>query len=325
MDKELITIVLPVYNVEAYLEKCLDSILKQTYRNFELIIVNDGSTDNSFEICKKYEKKDKRIIILNKENGGLSDARNFGINKASGEYITFIDSDDYIDDDYLEYLYNLCKKNNTKISICAHTVVSLNGKKIEYGKNLTEKKMKREECLVEMFIENGFTVSAWAKMYKLELFKNVRYPKGRLCEDNGTTYKLIDKVDFISYGNDSKYYYVKRKDSIMGSQFNEKKLDMITLTDEMCEYFYKKDCNFKDVLERRRIYARFNVLRQMVFSTKRNFELEDKIVEEILINKKEILKKKYSPLRDKIATIILSMFGKEIFAFSWKIYCLVKY
>ena len=113
----LISVVLPVYNVENYLEKCLNSVVKQTYKNIEIIIVNDGSLDSSIDICNKYANKDSRIKVFTKPNGGLSDARNFGIKKSMGEFITFIDSDDYVTDDYVEYLYSLVEKYNCKMDL----------------------------------------------------------------------------------------------------------------------------------------------------------------------------------------------------------------
>lgn len=325
MEKELISIVVPVYNVEKYIEKCVLSILNQTYEKFELLIVDDGSKDSSGEICDKLAENDVRIKVIHQENKGLSGARNTAIDIAKGKYITFIDSDDYIEKDYLEYLYMLCKKYNTKISICAQSVVTNKGKKIEYTDKKSEKKMDKVECIKNMLLEDGYSVSACAKLYSLDLFEDIRYPIGRLCEDNGTTYKLIDKVEYISYGSESKYLYLKRNDSIMGGQFNIKKYDLITLTDEMCEYLKSKNYNIDEVLEKRKMYARFSVLRQIVFATNRNIEVEDKIIKELLENEKNIMNNKYSSIRDKLALIVLKLFGKKGFILAWRIYSSVKY
>ena len=126
-ENDLISVILPIYNVEPYLERAVDSIIKQTYRNIEIILVDDGSPDNCGNICDAYAKQDKRIIVIHKENGGLSDARNVGIKKASGKYITLVDSDDYVDDDYVEFLYSLIKNSGADMSICSHTVLYDNG------------------------------------------------------------------------------------------------------------------------------------------------------------------------------------------------------
>lgn len=320
---DLISIVVPVYNVESYLEKCIDSILNQSYSNFELILVNDGSTDNSGKICSDFEKKDSRIKVINKDNGGLSDARNYGIDIASGRYITFIDSDDFVEVDYIFYLYNLLKKYGTKISICAYNILLENGEKINLGKGFDETLMSKEDSFKRMLNEEGFSVSAWAKMYDLELFTGVRYPFGKLCEDNGTTYKLIDKVDKVAYGNIPKYNYLKRNGSIMLSDFNLRKLDMIDLTDVMCDYLESKYPALNDVILRRRVYSRFNILRQLDGKSETK-QIEQEMKHFILSYKKEIFFKNAFSLRDKLATFFL-LFGKKTFDFAWKMYSKVVY
>ena len=281
-----------------------------------------GSTDNSKKICEKYQKKDSRIKIINKSNGGLSDARNVGIENANGKYITFIDSDDFIEIDYLEYLYYLIKKYNTRISICSYSVFMENGKCIDYGKKYNEKMMDSEETFKRMLNEEGFSVSAWAKLYETKMFKNVKYPKGRLCEDNGTTYKIFAQTDTFAYGNESKYFYLKRQGSIMLSAFNVKKMDMIYLTDEMCDFIDRNNITPKIYTDRRRIYSRFNILRQINNSD--NKDIEKEMIEYILSRKRKILFSKVFPKRDKIALLCL-MINKQFFRFMWKIYCKLTY
>ena len=131
MEEELISVILPIYNVEKYLEKCLKSVINQTYKNLEIILVDDGSKDNSPQICDEYAVKDKRIVVIHKSNGGLSDARNAGIEIAKGKYIALIDSDDYVEKDYVQFLYQLIKENNAEMSICSHTVLYTNRTRIE--------------------------------------------------------------------------------------------------------------------------------------------------------------------------------------------------
>ena len=135
MKKNLISVILPIYNVSDYLDRCMKSVINQTYKNIEIIMVDDGSTDDSALKCDEYKEKDDRIVVFHKENGGLSDARNYGIKRASGDYITCVDSDDFVDLDYIEYLYSLITKYNVKMSICQHRVLYSNGKVKEFGKN----------------------------------------------------------------------------------------------------------------------------------------------------------------------------------------------
>ena len=325
MEKDLISIIIPVYNVEKYLRNCINSVIAQTYKNIEIILVDDGSLDTCPAICDEYAKKDLRINVIHKKNGGLSDARNTGIELAKGKYITFIDSDDDVSREYIEYLYELLIKNHTKMSIATHTVIS-NKKRISWGNGYTKKLLTTEECLDRMLCDQGFSISAWAKLYSKELFKEVRFPKGKLNEDNGTTYKLVLQCEKIAYGNKSIYNYYKRENSITTSKFNLKKIDLVELTDKMCNEIDRKYPNLKNSTNKKRVTSRFSVLRQMAVAKLNEEEkvLEKEIVKYIKQRKKQILENNKMSKRDKIALITLMM-GKSFFAFSWKIYCKLKY
>lgn len=215
---ELISIVVPVYNVEKYIEKCLQSIINQTYKNIEIIVVNDGTKDNSLELAKKVQKKDKRITIISQPNAGLSAARNTGIAHAKGKYINFIDSDDYIEPTMIEELYNLVIKEKAEISICDFIEES------EDGIVLKEKISKNEiqiydsvTGIKELLLQENITNHAWNKLYKKELFNNVQYPVGQLMEDISTTYKLFSNSNKIVYSDKKLYHYIQRGTSILGN------------------------------------------------------------------------------------------------------------
>lgn len=228
MNNELISIVIPVYNVEKYLDKCLDSVVNQTYKNIEIILVNDGSTDNSPLISQKYAESDSRIKLIHKKNGGLSDARNAGIDIAIGKYITFIDSDDYIEKDYVEYLFNLLIKNKADLSCCQKIEVDDNDKFIrrldKYDFKIVEGK---SNCMRTFLSNEGLDNFAWGKLYLKEMFKDIRYPFGKLYEDVFTTHKIIAKCNKIVIGDRSKYIYRIRKTSITREIFSLKQLDQI--------------------------------------------------------------------------------------------------
>lgn len=319
----LISIIIPVYNVKLYLEKCLKSVVSQSYQNIEILLIDDGSNDGSEILCEQIASSDNRIKVMHKKNGGLSDARNVGIENANGKYITFVDSDDDIEKEYIEYLYDLIKENNTKMSIASYTVVS-NGKKINLGKGHTKKNMTTIECLDNMLCEKGFSISVCAKLYDIELFNDVKFPVGRLNEDNGTTYKLILQCNKIAYGNKSIYNYYKRSNSITTSQFNIKKYDLIELTDQMCDDIEKKYPSLKDVTDKKRITSRFSILRQMLVEQYNDENKIEEIENYILERKQKIFKNNKMAMRDKLALITL-LFGRKFFAFSWKIYCKIKY
>lgn len=323
MKNDLISIIIPVYNVEKYLAKNIESVIRQTYRNIEVILINDGSTDNSGKICDEYAKIDKRIKVIHKSNGGLSDARNVGIDVANGQFITFCDSDDYLKESYIEYLYELIKKDKCKMSICSYCILTENEKMIDCGKGYNEGILTTEQALSRMLCDEGFSVSACAKLYAKELFDDVRYPVGKLCEDNGTTYKLIKKCKLISYGNISQYIYIKRSGSIMNSKFNMKKLDLLELTNEMANELLEEYPNIKDAIERRVIYAKLSIIRQAI-NDDTSVKLVKKLRQEVIRDWKKILLNKKINSRDKAAFFIL-LLGKNAFRLSWNVYCKIKY
>lgn len=234
--KPLISIIVPVYNVEAYLAKCVDSILAQTYTNLEIILVNDGSSDGCGRICDEYAKQDKRIKVIHKQNGGLSDARNVAIDVATGEFITFIDSDDYVTDDYIMTLYSLIEKYECKVSIALYNTF------VEGSKPKVVNRVYREDCqtnikaIEEMFYQEKYDTASWAKLYHSSLFATgIRYPKGIVYEDLATTYLLIFQSDKVAFCNRRIYNYLLRRDSIEGSSFSSKKMDSALKVCELME------------------------------------------------------------------------------------------
>lgn len=321
---DLISIIIPVYNVEKYLANCLESVISQTYNNIEIIIVNDGSTDTSQSIINEYSKKDPRIKKFIKENGGLSDARNYGLDKANGAYVTFIDSDDSITNDYVEYLYNLIKINDAQMSIASIKVVA-NKKEVDYGLGYKNTILSQKETLRRMVAEEGYTVGAWAKLYKKSLFDNIRYPKGDIFEEIATTYKLVLLCDDIPYGNKAIYNYYKRKGSIINSEYNPKKLLRIKYSNMMGETILNKYNDLYIPVESYILDSYFYVYRLMLDTklSEEDKETKKKIKEYLKKHKNEVLHNKFKN-RTKIAMILLS-FGDIIFKYSWKIYSKVKY
>ena len=220
---ELISVIVPIYNVEEYLPNCIESILRQTYKHLEIVLVDDGSPDRCGEICEEYAKKDDRIRVIHKENGGLSDARNKGMSIATGKYFTFIDSDDYISEDYVEYLYKLLKEHDADISVC-DLIMTSSMKETEQKDSKSVFKYSVDEALEAMLYAKVFSTSADAKLYKRELFEGVEYPIGKYMEDLFTTYRLICKSKRIVCGKRVCYYYYHREGSITQSVFSEKHL-----------------------------------------------------------------------------------------------------
>lgn len=317
----LITIVIPVYNVKDYLHKCVNSIINQTYTNLEIILVDDGSPDSCGQICDEYGKVDSRIKVIHKSNGGLSDARNAGINIANGRYISFIDSDDYVDPDYIEFLYNQVFKYKTSIAICSHRVLYDTGKIIEKQTNEVSV-LESKKVLERILYDEGIDLSAWAKLYDINLFKDIRYPKGRLYEDSATTYLLIDKCDKIVIASKSKYNYIIRRNSITNNKFTTKKMDLIISTEEMANYIVKKYPDLKAAADRRVMYSYLSTLSQLANDKDKHLNEEKKIMTYIKANRYNVLTDKRTPKRDKVA-LLTTLGGYSIYKKFWAIYLMI--
>ena len=265
MKNPLITVIIPVYNVEKYLPECLDSVLAQTYQNLEIIVVNDGSTDSSGEICEYYAKKDSRIRLIVQKNAGLSAARNAALDVAQGEYIICVDSDDYVTEDYIFYLYNLLKKSNADLSICLAQEFFNDDNKvvIERGEAENIQIYDSITALKKFLLQEGILPSAWGKLYKKELFQSVRYPIGLYYEDLGTLYKILLSCKKVVCSKQKKYYYRQHRSSIMNSSFSEKKLDRIRIAEQMRKDICSVYPEAKEWVYVRCFIANIQVLREL--------------------------------------------------------------
>jgi glycosyltransferase involved in cell wall biosynthesis len=245
MKDPLISIVVPIYNVEKYLPKCIESILNQTYTNFELILVNDGSPDNSRQICEEYARRDDRIRVINKENGGLSSARNTGIHKAAGEYLGFIDSDDYIDESMYQELYNNAIRYSADVVICDFIKVQEDQvPKMDNSEYIAESfsNIQALKQLYDPVIENRVKwVIACNKLYKKCLFYDLKFEEGRIYEDEFIAHKILYKSNKITFIPNKLYYYVQRPTSIVGSPFSVKKFDRVYALKERVDFLRKID------------------------------------------------------------------------------------
>lgn len=227
--EELISVIVPVYNVKNYINRCVDSIIYQTYKNLEIILVDDGSTDGSGSLCDRYEQIDSRIKVIHKENGGLSDARNTGLDIAVGEYITFVDSDDWLRIDYVELLLEAIRYGKTKISACAYLKTKKLTEQYEYRQISDISKYIESwqiyDAYQHLFLNNKIDSSAWAKLYERSLFEDIEFPVGKLYEDQFVTYKLFHLSQAVTYVDQKMYFYFDRTESIQNQVFTIKKMD----------------------------------------------------------------------------------------------------
>lgn len=229
----LISVIIPVYNVEKYLRRCIISVQNQAYRNLEIILVDDGSTDRSGSICDEFARKDNRIIVVHKKNGGLSSARNVGLDICRGEYIGFVDSDDFIH----ERMYDLLLKDildfNVLLSFCQPNMCTKEIPKVQIS---THTECKKKGDVILLSLRRQIWWSAYTKLYHKSLFKEIRYPEGKNNEDYPVTMKIFDKCDHIAVNYNSLYYYCIRPNSICTSSFNPHKLDQIDTSMMVLEY-----------------------------------------------------------------------------------------
>lgn len=315
--KPKISVILPVYNVEKYLEKCIETVTRQTYSNLEIILVDDGAKDSCPQICDRAAQTDERIVVLHKENGGLSDARNAGTQIATGDYITYIDSDDYVTETYVEYLYGLIEKYHTRMALCTHTIVFEGGKEVPLG-NGGQEVLDAKSCLERMLYHDVIDTSAWGKLYEAGLAKNILYPKGMLFEDIGTTYRFFLASGQIACGYEPQYFYNIRKNSIVTGTFNEKKFHLITMTDRMAADVEAVYPDLKDALVRRQVYARFSTLNQMQ-DIKTHREQKKELIAYIKKHAKEVTANPKTPKRDRLAILLLQI-GYPLYRLCWKLY-----
>lgn len=265
MQEKLVSIIVPIYKVEQYLEECVQSLLNQTYKNLEVILVDDGSPDNCGKLCDEYAKKDGRIKVIHKENGGLSSARNAGLDIAKGEYIAFVDSDDCVSNKFIETLYRLCEDNDADIAVSEYIKFS---DKVDVDTEIKEKNIKKYDSVTmqKLIYSNECVkfVVVWNKLYKRRIYEDLRFPIGKINEDEFTTYKAYDKTNKdVVATNEVLYYYRYNENSIMGKKFNEKRLDVLDAYEERKKYYLeKKDVILfeKTVYEYQGLLKRFYIL-----------------------------------------------------------------
>ena len=243
MPNDLISIVVPVYKVEKYLNNCIKSILMQTYENLEVILVDDGSPDSCPQICDALAKQDNRIRVIHKKNGGLSDARNAGLEISRGKYITFVDSDDFVSNDMIEILYNMCINLQADFAMCQKADCGEDDTidSVEYDvSEIKYKTFENAEKMSAYLVTNEVETTAWKKLYRSSLIKQFRFPKGKIHEDAFTTYLIVDKAEKIAVTNKIGYYYRNNPQSIMNSGFSINRLHSIEAKREQLSFIEVK-------------------------------------------------------------------------------------
>ena len=321
MTDKLISIVIPVYNVEKFIRDCLDSVICQTYKVIEILLIDDGSTDRSGEICDEYEKKDQRITVLHQENQGLSSARNLGIQTAKGSLITFLDSDDMIAPRYLETLYDAMIETEADIAVSDYGRISSEGNSIKEIEECSTKcsnvVFNNVDAIKEVYGKkyHGMQFIACGKLYRKSLYKDkgIVFPIGKIHEDTFTTYKVIYAARRICYVDTPLYLYRVRSGSIMNSHFSEKSLVKFDAIKEECDFY--KNNNQIELLNLaffNYLHEKKNTINEMLtdktIERSRVKELSKTIIGDINVYSKYIK----IPLKKRISYIILAYFPRVV-------------
>lgn len=240
VDTAKISIIVPVYKVEPYLDKCVSSIVNQTYKNLEIILVDDGSPDNCPAMCDAWAEKDSRIRVIHKTNGGLSDARNAGMTVATGELMAFVDSDDWIAPDMYEYLYQRLTEDNSDIAACGVQMVWENKTPSRMLTRDGNCVLNQEEAMRAIIEESWLKQPVWYKLYKTALVRDILFPKGKCHEDVFWSYQAVGKAKKVSISDYIGYYYLQRGGSIMGAGYSLKRLDAVEAKVQRCAYIQER-------------------------------------------------------------------------------------
>ena len=316
-----VSVVVPVYNVEKYIISCIRSIQEQTYEDLEIIIVDDGSTDSSGKLADKIAEDDSRITVVHEKNGGLSAARNMGLNKATGEYITFIDSDDMVAPEFIFSLLSAARNGKADVSVCDYRVIDDGCNKVAGEGNGSESpavnSYSAAECLKHMYHPetSGMSFTTWAKLYRKKLFtdNDMEFPVGRIHEDTFTTYRLIYFANRIEYVQSQMYCYRKRSGSIMHLRFDTRHLELKDATREQCDFF--ADRNEKELYSlavNNHIRSMFTLLVWMRENTDSPEKAEREMVGELRTDIKKYLPEADIPYWKKMLFRVAAVFPDKL-------------
>ena len=305
-SNDLVSVIVPIYGVEEYLEKCVNSIIRQTYKNLEIILVDDGSRDACPGMCDDFAKNDCRVVVIHKKNGGQAEARNFGIDVAKGDYLAFVDGDDWIENTMIEHLLETCKKYDVPVSTCGRYLTDGNSVK---GVAFTGQQAvcSSEVALKEILSGKSMDVAPFDKIYKREVFNGVRFPVGEVNEDIAIFYKLVDNAQRVAHSGTVEYYYRNRPGSTTKLAYNYKVRKIIEKNlDSIEEYVDDKYPSCKQSFNRYKainIYALLNKYIKCV-GTKKTDEYKY-LMRKFWNNRKYFFGDEQTNVKDKVIAVLI--------------------
>ncbi len=316
MQDKLVSFLVPAYKAEKYIGACLKSILFQTYKNIEIIVIDDGSPDDTGKIADDFSKNDKRVTVIHKKNEGVSAARNDSIAAAKGEFIAFVDADDIIAPDFCEILMKLQEEKKCQIAVCANVRFNDEDKIISGGSGKILE-MTNAEALKRNFMDNGYMVMPWGKVYARQLFNGVKFPNGRISDDDATIYKVIYNANKIALIEKQLYYYRATENSITNSKFSVKELDYITAMEERAEFYKNKgliELYYRTLAACCSIIVKFYCRVYMSGVEKRKKHLKE-LFTRFKAMKKEVMKSRYTKFKLKVIFQVFSIWPQSMTVF----------
>lgn len=310
-----ISVIVPIYQVGAYLEECIKSIIKQTYHNLEIILINDGSTDEGPMICDRYQAIDDRIRVIHKENGGISSVRNMGLDVATGEYLAYVDGDDAIDENMFTILYeNMIKFDNCNISCCFFDEVQeitnilpiasdvISKQKIEY--------LDKIEAIKKTLYQKGTDCCVWGKLYRKEVLSSIRFPEGKIYEDLAVMCHILEQADHVVFTDYQGYHYLQRENSIIRAKFSESKMSVVDFAEENEAFLIEKYPQLYKAAISRTVRANFHLYLQIP-GAKEYKQMRQRVEKVIKERRRVVLGDKEAAKGTKVA-ILLTYVGFSV-------------
>lgn len=308
---QLISVIVPIYKVEKYLRECINSVINQTYKNLEIILVDDGSPDSCPDICDEYANIDPRIKVIHRENGGLSAARNSGIDICTGEYIFFLDSDDILDKDAIAFLYKKTIETKVDIAVCCFYYLYKDSY-IPKCTNVIEAVVNGEQAFIDMLIMDYTFPCAWGKLYKRQIFQNLRYPENKLYEDTYIIGDVLFHANNVYITTLPKLYYRQCKSSIMNSSFNPTNMQLIDAYEHCMEISKKHFPSSSNTTYWRYLWSLFVLLQNIIQSNGTALKEFDEVVALIKKNTWGIIKCKEFSIKKKLSIFVL-FFSRKLY------------
>lgn len=313
-----ISVLIPIYNAEKYLGRCLDSLQRQIWTDFEIVAVDDGSQDGSVRICEKYAQADHRIRLIRQTNRGVSAARNTCLRESRGEYLTFVDSDDWVEPQYLESLLSTCQKYQVPLSACNHWIEGEKKKRVCFSGQPTCVFSARQAC-ENVLYHRPPDVSPWGKLYRRQVLAQICYPEGKYYEDTYCIADILLQAEKMVYLDQPLYHYCLHKESISRGQFQSSKLQFLEAVEHMTHMVETRFPELKRGVDRRKVHAALSVRRYLVDCPDREKTVRRKLEQEICRQAGGVLRDPQAPLRDKVG-ICSVLAGPKAYDLLWKVY-----